>query len=452
MAESTPPPDDAMRRLQEFLEGHGYDLATMKNVLEVIHPADLAYLIEDLGLEEKIKLFEMLGPEIAATVLSEVDPRTQAELVEHADRGKVSEAVGKMEPDDTADLLERAAPGQEATLLQNVDARHAEQVRQLMQFAPGTAGGRMTSNIVRVRDDMTAGDALGAIQGSVEAEMLESIFVTDPDGRFRGVLSLRSLLRAAKPTPVATLMDPHVSTCRPDERQEAAARIVAREDIAALPVVDEAGMLLGVITHDDVIDVIQEEAIEDLFKIAGTGGEVSARDPVLKRVFVRLPWLLPTMCGSMLVGWLMNHFSGPLGARFAVVSCFIPIMMATGGNVGLQCSTLMVRGLATGEVGPGRVMRTLFAESRVGFTIGLICGLLTGLSAHLFNSDLALGAIVMVSMWVGVSVAATAGTLLPIICTRVGVDPAISAGPFITALNDLTATVIYLSIAQAILT
>ncbi len=448
MSDPDPNPEAAMRRLQDYLEGHGLDAGALRNLMDVIHPADLAYLLEDLELEEKVRLFEMLEPAMAADVLSEVGPATQQELIEHADRVKVTDAVKEMAPDDTADLLEEAPPGQGALLLQGVSQEQAEQVRALLQYPPGTAGGLMTSNIIRVRDTLTAADALHAIQGGPEAETLETIFIVDEQDRFRGVVSLRALLRATPQAPIASLLDAHVSTIAPSADQEEVARVVAREDVAALPVVDGQGTLLGVVTHDDVIDVIQAEAIEDMYKIAGTAGGHPTRDSVLRRVFLRIPWLLPTMAGSFLVGWLMNWFSIRLGTAFATLACFIPIMMATGGNVGLQCSTLMVRGLATGDVGTGRILRVLFAEARVGFTIGLICGSLTGLGALFFDAGPALGVVVAFAMWTGVSVAATAGTLLPIACNRIGIDPAISAGPFITALNDLTATLIYLSIAS----
>jgi len=440
-----------IQELASILERKGISRDELDGMLEIVHPVDMAFILEDLTGEEKAQVFKLLDLETAAAVLAELDDDATKEVVNALPQELVQKVLGAMSADDAAATVRLIAQehGRDAAL-EFLSKRQKEQVRELLRYGEKTAGALMTTNFVAVPVTATATEALKALQGAVQSNTVVYIYVVDASGVLKGVLSIRSLLRASPETRITDIMKPDTVTVLPQMDQEEVALIVRRFTLSAVPVTDANGRLLGVVTADTILQVVAEEAGEDLLKMGGAGGLNMFADPVMKRVLLRMPWLIPPLLGGLIVGNIQNWFKGMQPLEFIALVLFIPVMMGTAGNVAVQSSTLVVRGLATGEIKTSRIFGILFAETRVGALIGLACGALIG-AVGWFTASAHIGAIVSISMITAITAAALNGTAFPLILHHFKADPAISAGPFITALNDITATLIYMGCSIALL-
>jgi magnesium transporter len=437
--------------LTSILERKGISRDELDGMLEIVHPVDIAFILEDLTAEEKVQIFRMLDLETAAAVLVELDDEATREVVNALPRDHVERVLGAMASDDAAATVRLISEekGREAAL-EFLGRRQRERVRELLRYGEETAGALMTTNLVAVLSDATAAEGLKTLQGAVRADTVVYIYVVDAMGTLKGVLSIRALLKAGPEAKIADIMRSELITVPPEMDQEEVARLVKRYGLEAVPVVDAQGKLLGVVTAESVMSVLEQEAGEDLLKMAGAGGVNVFADPVLRRVLLRIPWLLPPLLGGLVVGKIQHWFAAGRGAEMLALVIFIPVMMGAAGNVAVQSSTLVVRGLATGEIKMSRVLSILLAELRVGVLIGAVCGAVTGAAGWLTATS-RVGIVVSASMVAAIAVAALGGTALPLVLNRYRIDPAVSAGPFITALNDITATLIYLACALTLL-
>ncbi|NUN49827.1 MAG: magnesium transporter [Candidatus Brocadiae bacterium] len=441
-----------IQELTSILERKGVSSEEIEGMVAIVHPVDFAFILEDLSAEEKIRVFRLLDLETAAAVLAELDEDSTREVVNGLGREEVRKVIGAMSSDDAAATVRMLAEdmGRDAAL-DLLQRRQKDQVKELLRYGEETAGALMTTNCVSVRLDATAAEGLKTLQGAVQANTVVYVYVVDAAGVLRGVLSIRSLLRAAAETGISEIMKAEPITVPPEMDQEEVARIVKRYSLEAVPVTDPQGKLLGVVTAEAIMDILEQEAGEDLLKMAGAGGVNVFADPVVKRVLLRIPWLIPPLLGGLFVGKLQHTFAELRALEFVSLVLFIPVMMGTAGNVAVQSSTLIVRGLATGEIKIGRIASILYGELRVGALIGLVCGALIGASGLLFVRDAHIGLVVGASMFTAITAAAVNGTAFPLLLHRLKQDPAISAGPFITALNDITATLIYMGVSFGLL-
>ncbi|MFQ5507905.1 MAG: magnesium transporter [Leptospirillia bacterium] len=438
---------DAVRRL--LRRGAMRNLGKMVNKM---HPAEVAKVVRHLD--------ELAEMRILVSLIDDVEERAYvlSKLDEDSARGVFLEMPGPdqmailqaLSSDDAADLLGDLPP----EIAQNLIARMPEgdtDVVGLLSYPEETAGGIMTPDFLAMPMSMRAGDAIGHLQGAPDAEMVFYIYAVDDAGRLKGVLSLRELLTVEPDTPLEEIMTTPVIRAGVDVDQEEVARLTARYNLLAVPVVDADEQLVGIITVDDVIDVIREEATEDMLKMSGTqvGAEYTLSMGSFHAARLRLPWLLVNAIGGMVSAWVMVQFTGTLQSALALVA-FIPISMALGGSLGVQSSTIVVRGLATGRIELGDVRRVFLREVRVGTMVGLICGILVGSIAYLWH-DPWLGAVVGMSLFVASGVAVTIGTLAPIGFQYFRIDPAISSGPLVTMVNDVTGLLIYLGLATLML-
>ena len=419
-------------------------------MLEVAFPADIAEIVTELPSEQQVVVLRALDKEKAAEVIGEAPEWVQRDLLLNLlSRREITGILNEMAPDEGADLvaLLPAPVGERA--LAELHPEQAEAIRSLASHHPETAGGIMTTEFVTVSPKQTVGEALEQLRTSLDLESISNVYAVDEDNRLMGVLSVRDILEEDPASRVSDVMVEDLIRTRADEDQEDASRLLDRYDLASLPVVDDAGRLLGVITADDAMDVLEEEAEEDIAFLAGSG-VVSVRDPVLRHLAFRLPWLLITLGGGVLAAVLVKHFQPTLDHVTALVF-FMPVMAGMAGNVGIQSSTVMVRGFATGEMVMGIAVRTLLRQLMVGFLVGAICGLLTGGLAVALTGQFRLGIAVSFSMLVGITTAAGLGTVLPLACEKFGVDPAVASGPFVTTMNDLVGLFIYFSVATLLL-
>lgn len=425
-------------------------LKVLQLVREEVHPSDLVDLVEGLNDEQKQKLFALLSDKEAALIIQEMEEFDRVALLKLLTKERASAILREMATDDAADLIGEMPP-EDARELLNLIGEESEEIKGLLKYREDTAGGIMTTEFISLPADMTAEEAIHRLREiAPAAEIIYYVYVVDDKTRLIGVISLRDLIAAEDGTLLKEVMYPNVISVPADMDQEEVARVVARYDLLAIPVVDDQQRLLGIITVDDILDVVEEEATEDIYRLVGTS-EVQGVDlveaSVIKVAQNRLPWLIISLLGGLLSGSIIGIFEHTLQS-VVLLAVFIPVIMDMGGNVGTQSSTVFVRGIATGEIEPHEIWRYLFKEIRVGITMGLVCGLLIALAAFIWQGIPILGIVVGLSMFITVTFAALIGTLIPLVFNRMGMDPALTAGPFVTTIKDVTGLLIYFWIAN----
>ena len=414
-------------------------------IKEGVHPSDLAELIDELHDQQRKELFELLSDEEAALIIQEMDEMDQISLIRLQTRHRASSILKEMAVDDATDLLGELSEDEAKELLSLIEDE-AEEIKGLLRYREDTAGGIMTTEFIALPEDISVDEAITRLRElAPDAEIVYYVYVINGQTKLTGVISLRDLIAAADGTMLEEIMLRNVISVPVDMDQEEVARLVSRYDLLAVPVVDEDQRLLGVITVDDIIDVIEEEATEDIYRLTGTG-EVESVDileaSVFKIVRKRLPWLVVCLLGGLLSGSVIGAFEHTLQA-IVVLAIFIPVIMDMGGNVGTQSSTLFVRGLATGEIKRKDIRIYFLREVKIGASMGLINGLVIALAAALWQGIPVLGVVVGIAMFATMFLAALIGTLIPIIFNHYGVDPAITSGPFVTSVKDITGLLIY---------
>lgn len=415
------------------------------------HPADVVEALRAVRVEHWPRLLRLIGDdsERAETVaLLEEDERGC--LLELLAPEEIGQLIKNLDSDDATDVLEDLDPSEQKEALLSLLPRERAQVEDLLRYEPDTAGGIMQVERAQVKESETIDDAVARVRALVEDDIqVQVVYVVDDEERLIGVVDIAVLLLHRREKKIADLVQPVVTKVQPDVDQEHVAQLFKKYGIFSLPVVDREGRLLGRILHDDVIDVVVEEAEEDALKQAGTSSEeLLHRDRVFAIARVRLPWLIVTLMGSLVSAELIHLYSGVLSASIVLAS-FVPVITAMGGNVGTQSATILTRGIATGRVDLRDLVRIVLRELRVGLVMGLVCGAAVGGISVLFfsNGKLALGLVVFAAMVCAMTAAATVGTLAPALMKRAGIDPAIASGPFVTTANDGIGIIIYLSTA-----
>jgi len=435
-----------LEQLDQLIEqGREFDIIKL---ISTFHPADIADLIDALEEEKKKKLFGLLQVETASDVIMEIDEISRELIVEDISQDKLTRIVDDMESDDATDLISELPQEQAQQILSDIDKEDSEEVQELLQYGEDTAGGIMQLELVAVPRSVTVRDAIEQIRSNVhEVEDLHNVFILDDFEKLVGVLPLRKLILASPDSPIEPIMDAATINVTPEVDQEEVAEIFRKYDIVSLPVVDHDGKLLGRIMVDDVVDVIEQEDSEDIMKMAGIPEEdLVYGSHIFAIARVRLPWLITNLFGGLLTGYLMWLFRIALHEILALVT-FIPVITAMGGNIGIQSSSIMIRGFAIGRVDFNNLSRFLFNEIRIGLIMGIACGTLAGCAAMLWHKNPLLGPIVALAMVTGITVAAAMGTLIPAFFKKMKIDPAIASGPFVTTANDIVGIVIYLGIA-----
>jgi magnesium transporter len=427
------------------------DAKTVQVLVKDRHPVEIAEIIDNLAEEMKWYLFQLLNAETASAVLPEVSDFSRNQILEQIEVPRLAEIVDETASDDAVDILGELSPKRAEEVLDRIGDEKTLELRQLLRYGEETAGGLMTKQFASVSEDANVQEAIEQIRASVDAEdAVYNIYVTDRRGVLVGALALSQLILNKPEEKVSQFMATDLITVPTDMDQEEVAVLVEKYDLASVPVVDRVGRLVGRITVDDVVDVIVEEASEDISKMAGTTDEEIRQDSALRIASIRLPWIVISLLSGIMSGTIISHFRSTLGSLLAL-AFFIPVITAMGGNIGIQSSAIVVRGLATGEIGLFQVARRLFREVRIGLLMGVMCGGIVGLVAFLWQDNPLLGAIVGSSMLIAITVAATMGALVPLLFKRLNIDPAIATGPFVTMSNDLVGLFIYFGLAFMLL-
>jgi magnesium transporter len=426
----------------------------IRKILAKTRPEDVAAALEHMTTPERQRLFKLVEDrEIAATIMTNLSADALADVVEKVEKDELIDLLDRMEPDDATDVVENLPDELREAVVAELREANTEEVNLLLSWPSDTAGGIMSPSFFTMPEFATCGQAISALQErGQEVEGVFYVYVLDSSGRLTGVVSLRELLVHPASTPLVSVMARDVISVGPRQDQEEVARYVARYDLLAIPVVDEHRRILGIVTVDDVVDVIREEAVEDMMLLAGVNDGVASEG---KTVFAlardRAGWLLATIAGGVLAAELIGVWEDTL-AKVAVLAGFIPVIMGMGGNVGIQSATLTVRGIATGHVQLGGVLAYILREAQVGLALGVVYGTLLGGYAIVRYYDQPLvGVSVALSVFFAIVAASLFGTGFPVILSRMGVDPAVATGPFVTTSVDVLGIVIYFLIASALL-
>ncbi|HYS18393.1 MAG TPA: magnesium transporter [Candidatus Binatia bacterium] len=435
---------DATRKL-----ARGTADARERALFEEAHPADLAAVLRQLPLADQVAILRALPRERAGDLIPELDDRALLDLVRVLDEVEVSQILDEMPAEHAADVVEELSTAQAEKILGLMQEAKSEEVQEILEYPEHSAGRLMSPDFVAVRADASVEHAIKHIRDSVSSERAFELYVVDEHKHLVGVVPLRRLLTADPTTPVFAIRDENVISVTPEMDQEEVARIVAKYDLVAIPVVDKHNHLVGTITVDDVVDIVHEEASEDIFRMAGSdAAELERRSP-RQVALMRLPWVLATLVIELLAGVIIHYFDQTL-SKVILLASFMPVIQAISGNTGLQSVTMVVRGLATGQVRVGHWGEPLRRQVQTSSILGGICALVVGVVGWVWHSP-AFACVVALSMFISVNLSGFAGTTIPMLSKSLGFDPAITAGPFETAFQDVLGVTIFLSLATALL-
>jgi magnesium transporter len=418
------------------------------------HPADIVTAMDNLTPPEALAVFNWLDNERAADVLDELDPETVRYLTTHAPSGRIAELLDHLPMDDAAEVVSEAEPSRAETLLADLTARAPEdaaEVRKLLAYPEDTAGRLMTDKFASVAPNLTAAQVLDYLRGAADTlETINEIYVLDADKSLRGVSSIRHVLTAAPETAIHDFMTPEPISVQPEMDQREAARLISRYDLLTLPVTDTSGRMLGIVTIDDTIDVLIEGFNEDYLRSVGTDAEELERKTPVQIAKLRLPWIMATLFIELLAGVVIHVFDATL-TKFILLASFMPIISAISGNTGLQSAAIIIRGLSSGQVQLAHWRHAVARQVATTMILGGACALTLGIIGGIWDRHWAFGLVVFLGMFASVNIAGIVGTCVPLLSKRAGFDPALTAGPFETAFQDVIGISIFLSLASFLL-
>jgi magnesium transporter len=426
--------------------------ANLQKIINKTHAADLSVLFSSLPFSDQLRLFSMIADiESKGILFSELDQDSLQRFMDSLDIEAIVEILEHMAPDDVADLLGRLPDEKSGAILEKMKKEGSEEIEDLLRYDDDTAGGIMIPNFIALKEDISAREAVETLQKEhVDVEMPFYLYVVDEYNRLVGVSSLRQLVVVPPHTPLKDFMTTDVFSVTTDTDQEEVAKIVAKYDILAVPVVDESSHIVGIVTVDDVIDIFRREATEDILKMAGVGEEFIETKSVIRSTRIRLPWLFASCIGGIIAFFLISKFEAGL-AKFAYLAAFIPVIMGMGGNIGTQSSTIVVRGLATGKINIRDLWPVVLKELTVGLILGVVYGFFIGLVAQVQYSEFFLALSVASAVISSMSVAALVGSMVPMVFARINIDPAVATGPFVTTAIDIISIYFYFTIATVLL-
>lgn len=450
---SVPTQESLLERLRSALDATTNDGHTsLRRMLVDEHPADIAAALRELEPDEALVIFGWLDNRSAAEALDELDPELAGHILERIPASRAATLLGTLPVDDAAEVVSEASTDRATQLLADLARQspdEAEAVRVALTYPERTAGRLMTDKYAAVEPSLTAAEVLAYLR-SAEAASLETfndIFVLDGRGVLLGVCSIRELVTAPAQAEIATFMTRGLVSVAPETDQEDVARRISLYDLLTIPVVDEPGRLLGLITVDDVLDVLVEEFTEDFLRMAGTDAEEMDQRTSVQVARLRLPWLLGTMAIELGAGVVIANFDGVL-QRVILLASFMPVISAVSGNVGLQAAAIVVRGLDTGHVSLSRWSRQVSKELTTTLLMAAACGLVLGTVGALWSQHPTFGIVIGVAMTCSMLTAGLMGTLIPMFSKRFGFDPATTAGPFETAFQDVIGFAVFLWLAS----
>lgn len=422
--------------------------------LDGMHPADVADVLWlDFEPEEARRLFCALPDDEAAAVLEETDLKHQVSLLAGSDPQYVGRLISRLPSDDATDLVAEFPEEVRAEVMCFVTPEDAAEIRHLAEYDEDTAGGLMTTEFLAVNGAEKVGDVLKRIKRDEgEAETVYTIYIVDEKGVLQGVVSTRDLLEAGIHEDVRDIMNPDVIQVKVDDDREEVARRLLHYNLTNLPVVDPRGVLVGIVTADDALEVLEKEGSEDALLLAGAGGDSDLTDTTRTKVLRRAPMLLVPVASGLLISKVVHVFTGETLEQhvggWGVLLSYLPLVLAIAGNVGMQTSAVLVRGFAVGQIVTGRRAEVFFSELRVGLLLGALAALVAGPAMAFLVRDVAIGAAMACALLLAVTWSATASTCIALGSEAAGLDPALVAGPVMMGVSDLSAAALFLAVSS----
>lgn len=444
---------DALKSSLSKPLGDGGDLR-LTAALTGKHPAQIVQAMDELTKAEALAVFNWLDNERAAEVLDELDPETVRFLTDNAPPGRIAILLDHLPMDDAAEIVAETDPRHLESLLAALSDRapeDADEVRRLLAYPQDSVGRLMTDKFAVVDHRMPAGQALDYVRRCADGmETINEIYTVGDDKKLRGMVTLRQILTAPAEQRVEELVRGEAVSVSPETDQQEAARMISRYDLLTLPVTDSGGRILGIVTIDDMIDVLVAEFNEDYLRAVGSDAQELERKTPLQIARLRLPWIMATLFIELLAGFVIRVFDTTL-TKFILLASFMPIISAISGNTGLQSAAIIIRGLSSGQVQLSHWRHALSRQMMTTALLGGACAVTLGLIGALWDRHWVFGLVVFLGMFTSVNIAGVVGTCVPLLSKRAGFDPALTAGPFETAFQDVIGISIFLSLASFLL-
>ncbi len=418
-------------------------------LLADLHPADIAEIINGLDLDEAKYLFNLLNTGMASEVVTEIDENLREKILQEIDTQKIATIVDELDTDDATDIVSELPDTIAQEVLDAIDKEDSAEVKQLLKYPEDSAGGIMTSDFVYVNETASIKEAIEEVRKNAEEfEHIYYIYVLRDNDELVGIASLKSLLLNPLDTNVTAIISKDLITVNPEMDQEEVAEIMEKYDLVSIPVINENNIMLGRITIDDVVDVIQEEASEDIQKIAGLSDEQESADSIFHISRIRLPWLIIALVMELVAAIVLSSYESFM-REVIIATFFIPVVMAMGGSSGTQAGIVMVRGLGVKELWLKDSLRKLSKEFGVALLNGIACGLFLLIATYIFfprdEVSLHFAILLSISLLVIIVFSTMVGASIPVLLRKFNTDPAIATGPFVTTTNDILGLLIYLS-------
>jgi magnesium transporter len=441
--------DELLRDIRELARDRAS--ALLLNILTDLHESDIAVILMALDPDEAEWIFSLLDTVAGSAVLRELNPETRAILLEKLPSEKITAYAGLLASDDAADLIAELPPAVADRVLKALPTRESVDVRELMKYPEDTAGGIMGREFVAVRMNDTVAQAIREVRSNARKNVvIYNVYVLDDQGALVGSLPLQSLVLHPPGRRVYKIMDAEPKFVTADVDQEEVAAMFRKYDLVTLPVTDSTGRMVGRISIDDIVDVMEEEHSEDVAKLVGSDADEMERRSPAQIALLRLPWVLITLVMEFGAGVVIHHFDQTL-SRVILLASFMPIISAISGNTGLQSAAIVVRALATGHISLDRWWQPIIRQLQTTLIIGAACGLVIGVIGAIWQGKWEFGAVVGLSMLISINLSGLVGTASPMLSKKFGFDPAMTAGPFETAFQDVVGITIFLSMATALL-
>ncbi|MDU6112935.1 MAG: magnesium transporter [Paeniclostridium sordellii] len=446
---------DLLNQVEDLIENN--KILELRELMEEYHNRDIFDILESLDEDKQIKLFEILPIDMAASILDETDSEFFKHILSKLNTEHKANILEMMSLDDMADILAELDESEREEIINLLNQEDAQDVKELLIYEEESAGGIMTTGYIAIKKDMTAKEAIAYMREQAEdAETIYYIYVVDNLEKLVGVLSLRELIIAREDIVVEDLMSENIISVYVDEDREKAVKLVSKYDLIAIPVVSRDETLKGIITVDDVIDVIEEEASEDMYKFAGTSEQerdiieqnnVDPKDQVISSFKARIPWLVITLIGGFLATLILSSFDYVIDSKYFPLIYFVPIVTGMGGNIGTQASALTVMALSNKHLN----FKNILLEGLVGVFTGIICSLIIGIATYVFVKDINIVLIVSLSLLINMIIGAMIGSSMPMLFKKFDVDPSIVSAPLIATALDIIGMTIYFLITTIIL-
>ncbi len=434
-----------IKKITDLIEGG--EKQYIKEYITELHPSDIADIIETLDEEKKKELFNLLHTKIASKVIVEVNEHSRDQILEDINKEKLTDIVEEMSSDDAADLISDLPKDDAKNVLEKLHWEDSTEVQKLLEYPEDTAGGIMQTEFLAVREEMLVEDAIIQYMAiSQDVGNIHNAFIVDKERKLVGVIPVRNMLIIKPETPISKVMVRNVISVNVHVDQEDVARIFKKYDFVSLPVVDDNGKLVGVIVIDDIIDVLIEEASEDILRFGGIYQDEKVMDPPLKSIRVRLPWLMINLATAFLAAFVVGLFEDTIQAM-SMLAMFMPVVAGMGGNAGTQALAVAVRGIALGEVSFGNAKKPLLNSIAVGLLNGVVNGLITALIEYSWKGSYMLGIVLCLAMILNLLIASFFGIIIPLTLKWLRIDPAVASAVILTTFTDCIGFISFLGLA-----